>query len=140
MTVAVPLEQQCPGRDVNLLGDAGEQVAVSRAAPFAQVGVRVPAVGRNQSRPMRGDVELVQIGHQAIVRADDMPHPVRGIGDNRLALAVGLNELSLPPGEHGLAIEHLDVEVQLVVRGRIRPEPDQLAAGVEDHRAPVSRA
>jgi hypothetical protein len=78
------------------------------------------------------DVEVVKVGELAVWRADDVLDLVRGVGDHDFALAESLHDLALEPGQHRLALVRLDVDVHVVVRRGVRPEPDEMAVMVQD--------
>ena len=99
---AVPLEQDLAGSDVDLLHHAGQRDPLGRAADCGQVRGPRP-VGGDQRGVLRADHELVQVRLQPVARLDGGDGAVRGVGDDRLALAVALDDLPFPPGEHGLA-------------------------------------
>jgi hypothetical protein len=141
---AVPLEQDLAGRDVDLLHHAGQRHPLDRAADLGQVRGPRP-VGGNQRGVLRADHELVQVHLESVARLDGGDGAVRGVGDDRLALPVALDDLPFPPGEHGLAPVALDLEIHpaLTLAGReagVRRVPDDAAAAVHDHQPGHPRA
>ncbi len=136
---AAPLEQHPAGGDVDLLDDAGQRHPVAGPAQRRQVG-RYLAVGGDERGVLRGDDELVQVDLEPVARLDGGDGAVGAVGDHRLALAVALDDLAFPPGEHGLPAVGLHVEVDpalAVARGEpgVRRVPDDAAIPVQDHQA-----
>src|SRR5438270_10679106 len=128
---AVPLVQQQPGLDVDLLHDRVEHDPVSRAADRREV----PAdrlLRRDEGGVLGGDEELVQVGVQTAGGADHVDHPVGRVVDHVLADPDAAAHEALPPGQHRLAVKRLHSHVRWRVVSPQRLEPDQVAVRVED--------
>ena len=128
---AVPLEEDAARRDVDLLEDRVERVAVARAADGAQV-LRYLPIDRDQRRPLRREQELVLVAGETVPRAHLRDPPVGAVGDLVAPLPDALRRAALPPREHRPALVALDAEV-----GGPRPhrvEPDDLAVVFDDQR------
>src|SRR5438270_13388223 len=110
MVETVPLEQDEPGLYIDLLDDRVEHHRVRGTVDLRGIPDHRLS-GRNQSRSLWSEFELVKIGAEAVARFD-RPDPVVGrVIDHTLARAVERAEVSLPPGEDGLAVQRLDSEV-----------------------------
>ena len=129
----VPLEEDEAGPQVDLLQDAVPHEPVGRTADGAEVGSD-QVVGVDQRRSVRGEPEVVQVLGVAVARADAHEGAVGGVVDDSLAPAEAACLLALPPGEDGLALVALHLEVVGLEIARHRVEPDQPAGRVQDHR------
>src|SRR5208282_6920443 len=75
---------------------------------------------------------------QATCPVDGGDGAVRGVRDDRLALSGAPDDLPFPPGEHGVALVALDLEIHPphALAGRepgVRRVPDDAVAPVQDH-------
>ena len=129
----VPFEEDEAGPQVDLLQDAVPHEPVGRTADGAEVGSD-QVVGVDQRRSVRGEPEVVQVLCVAVARADGGEAAVGGVVDDPLAAAEAARLLALPPGEDGLALVALHLEVVGLEIARHRVEPDQPAGRVQDHR------
>ena len=130
----VPLEQHQPGLDVDLLDDRVHQRPL-HTVPMDRGDADDVGIA------LRRDQELVQVhALQAVARLDGGDLLVGAVVDHALAAARAVVRISLPPGQHRLPVQLLHTEVGgELVRGE-RLEPDQVARGVEQHRAVLHRA
>src|ERR1019366_6303894 len=113
----VPLVHHQAGLDVDLLNDAVVDQPVARTP----VGAEVPMLRLERDEPggtLAGDLEVVQVGVQAVSGADCRNRDVAGALDHIDALAVPLDDLPLPPRQHRCATVALNLEVE---RPRARP-------------------
>ena len=108
-----------------------------RPAGRREVG-RERQVDGDQRGAALGEQELVEVGGVAVARADARDLAVAGAHDHAVALTVAAVDAALPPGEHGRAPVALDAEVRRRPLGQ-RPEPDRLAAVVDDQRPALAR-
>ncbi len=95
-------------------------------------------VGGDEGGALLGQVELVQVGVEAVHLADAGQLPERHVGDDRLAGTGAVAHVALPPGEHGPAPELLVLQVERWLGGG--QEPAQVPVPIEDHEAPLARA
>ena len=134
---AAPFEQHLAGRDVDLLDHAGQRHPMRRAAHPGQVGRHRPD-GGDERGVLRADDEFVQVDLEP-ASFDGGDGAVGGVGDDRLALPGAPDDLPFPPGEHGVALVALDLEVNPphALAGReagVRRVPDDAAVPVQDHQ------
>ena len=110
------------------------------SAPLADARAvdRRDVVGEDERRSLRGDDELVQVGLETVPGREARDLAVRLVEDHVLADAEAVLGLPLPPGQHRPAPEQRGAEVHRRRRRR-GPEPHGLAAGVDDHRTPLTR-
>ena len=97
---AVPLEQDLPGLDVDLLDDAVDDLLVGRAADGAEVGGR-GGVGQDQRGVPRRDEELVEVRHVA-VGGSDGGHRLVVVVVDLVGPALGPAGAALEPGQDRL--------------------------------------
>ncbi len=131
---AVPLEQQAPRRDVDLLDHVVEHLAVALASDGAQVASD-RAVGGHQRRPLRGDRHVVDVGAVAADGADAPDLAIRLVEQHVLAVPPPGGEAALPVGEHRPTAVGLDVDVEHLGAGLARLEPHRAAAVIGDQDA-----
>ena len=95
---------------------------------------------RHHGRVLRRDVEVVEVGFEAVARVDAPDLLVVAVDDHLFALAEPLRrDVALPPTQHGLAIELLHLQVARRIAGGHRVKPDHVAGFVEDHRPVLTR-
>ena len=129
----VPLEHDQSGLHVDLLDGRVVDGAVLRPADRPQV-IRHRRVDRDQGRPLRCELELVQVVAVAVGRADPCDPSIGRVPDHPLADALPVQDPPLPPGEHRLSQVGLGAEVvDAHARGRA-VKPDEPAVRVGDHR------
>jgi hypothetical protein len=136
----VPLAADQAGAQVELLPDAVGDDPVDRAPHGQQIAVD-GAEHRHQRDIVRLDLELVQVRRIPVAGAQDVDLTVGGVVDHHDPVAeAGGMDIPLPPREHRLAVELLDLQVGRVGPGGQGLEPHEPAARVEDHRPVLSGA
>src|SRR5215212_4008625 len=130
---AVPLEDDLPALDIDLLDYPVEHITFHRIAHRDGVPWHL-VVDRDQGRILGRDEELVMV---PLVAASGIKAGYLAVGmvaDHVLALAIA-GVMTLPPGEHRLSLVCLDLEVEgvsLVILQRM--EPYRFTALVDYHR------
>ena len=107
----VPLERHEPGRDVDLLDHRVDDEAALRAALHRLQVLAHDRVGDDDRLVVRRDLELVQVGAEAVGRADAADDAVGLVEHHHLAGADALARRAAPVGEHRLALVGLGAEV-----------------------------
>ena len=141
----VPLEDELPGLEVDLLDRRVLERALLRAAVGGQVDRHLLGHGEDR-RPTRGEEDLVAIGGEAVAGEDRCDPPVvlvihvkpraRLRGTRRQVRVLGRDrDRPLPPRQNRFAEVALGAEVDdLLAAGRLL-KPDGIAASVEDQRS-----
>src|SRR5215213_4765313 len=130
---AVPLEDDLPALDIDLLDYPVEHITFYRTAETGEIPWRL-VVDRDQGRILGRDEELVMVPLVAVSGSKAGYLAVGRVADHVLAVAVA-GVPSLPPGEHRLSFVSLDLEVEsvsLVILQRM--EPYRFTALVDYHR------
>ena len=119
VTERVPLEQDTPRRDVELL-QAGVDHVAARLVEGDQGGVA------------QRDRELVFVAGEAVPGADEGDRAVGAAHDHVIAASAAELRAALPPGQHRPATVPLHTEIGDAEPERM--EPDHPAAAVDDQR------
>ena len=80
----------------------------------------------------------MEVGGEPVAGPDGVPRGVTGVGDLICALAVVVNEVSLPPRDHGTALVRLGTEVERrICDGH---KPNEPAKAVQNHEPGLARS